>query len=82
MYLNHLDEYIQIILLYVYDIFITRSCSADIGSIKYSLHNAFSMSDLGLLKKFIGLEIEQYYAGIKVIQSKHDLYLLLNFKMD
>ena len=40
------------------------------------------MIDLGLLKQFIGLEIEQYEVGIKVKQKKYVADLLLNFKMD
>ena len=55
-------------MLYVDDIFITISFIDDIGSIKSSLHSDFSMTHLGLLKQFLGLEIEQSDAGIKVIQ--------------
>ena len=40
------------------------------------------MTDLGLLKRFLGLEIEQSDAGIKVSQPKYAAYLLLKFKMD
>ena len=40
------------------------------------------MIDLGLLRQFLGLEIEQYEARIKVIQPKYDQKLLLKFKMD
>ena len=65
VYFQHLDEYIQICFLYVDDIFIIGSCISEIGSIKHSLHNAFSMTNLGLLKQFLGLEIEQSDAGIK-----------------
>ena len=55
--------------IYVEDILITESCIADIGSIKSSLHNVFSMTDdLGLLKHIFGLEIEKFDEGIKVIQ--------------
>ena len=39
------------------------------------------MSDLGLLKKFLGLEIEKYEAGIKVNQPNYVVDLLLKFKM-
>ena len=39
------------------------------------------MTDLGLLKQFLGLEIEQSDAGIKVSQSKYVADLLLKFKM-
>ena len=68
VYFQYLDEYFMIILLYVDDIFITGSFIADISSIKSSLHNVFSMIDLGLLKQILGLQIEQFDAGTKVIQ--------------
>ena len=63
MYLRYLDDSIQIIVLYVDNISITESCIVDIGSIKSSFHNVFSMTNLGLLKQFLGLEIEKYDVG-------------------
>ena len=68
VYLKNLYDSILIIVLYVDDILMTGSWIVDICSIKSSLHNAFSMTDLGLLKQFLGLEIEKYDACIKVIQ--------------
>ena len=61
---------IIIIVLYVYDLLITGSTVASILAIKTALHNAFEMSDLGLLKQFLGLKIEQNYDGIMVTQYK------------
>ena len=46
-----------------------------------SLHNAFEMSDLGLLKQFLGLKIEQNSDGIMVTQYKYILELLFKFNM-
>ena len=40
------------------------------------------MTDLGLLRQFLGLEIEKSDAGIKVIQLKYAADMLLKFKMD
>ena len=71
MYLQNLYDSIQIIFLYVDDILITINCIVYIDSIKSLLHNAFSITNLGLLKQFIGLEIEQSDAGTMVIQSKY-----------
>ena len=45
---------------------ITGNTVASISVIKTALHNAFEMSDLGLLKQFMGLEIEQIIDGIMV----------------
>ena len=68
MYLKHLEYSIQIIIFYFYDRFISGSFIVDIGSIKSSLHNVFAMTGLGLLKKFLVLEIEKYDVGTKIIK--------------
>ena len=60
---------------------IIGSCTKEIGLIKSSLHSEFSMTDLGLLKQFLGLEIEQSEAGIKISQQKYVADRLLKFKM-
>ena len=64
-YFQHVGDVLKVILLYFDDILITDSCMKEIGSIKSSLHSEFSMTDLGLLKQFLGLEIEQYERGIR-----------------
>ena len=70
VYLKQHDGHIIIIVLYVYELLIIGSIVASISAIKTVLHNAFEMSDLGLLKQFLGLEIEQNSDGIMVTQSK------------
>src|SRR5882757_7206796 len=64
VYLQRHDGYLIIIVLYVDDLLITGCTVASISAINTALHNAFEMSDLGLLKQFLGLEIEQNYDGI------------------
>ena len=59
VYLQKRDGIFQVIVLFVDDLLIIGSCNTQIGSIKASLHNVFAMTDLGLLRKFLGLEIEQ-----------------------
>ena len=39
------------------------------------------MIDLGLLRQFLGLEIEKYERGIIMSQYKYDLDLIINFNM-
>ena len=48
---------------------------------KGAMNQAFSMTYLGLLSQFLGLEISQTKAGIKMHQSKYALDLLNKFKM-
>ena len=64
------DGHLIIIFLYFDDLLITGSTISSISAIKTALRNAFEMSDLGLLKQFLGLEIEQNYDGIMVTQYK------------
>ena len=64
VYLQQHDGILQVIFLYVDDIIITGCCTNSIGQIKNSLHSEFSMTGVGLLRQFLGLEIEQNGKGI------------------
>ena len=66
VYIQNYYGNLLIIVLYVDDILITGSTLASIAFIKTALHDAFEMSDLGLLKQFEGLEISQDFDGIMV----------------
>ena len=81
VYLQKRDGILQVIVLYVDDLLITGSCTNLIGQIKSSLHSEFSMTDLGLLRQFLGLEIEKNERGVKMIQPQYDSDLLNNFNM-
>ena len=48
------------------DLLITGSTLVLIAFVKTALHDAFEMSDLGLQRHFLGLEITQEYDGIMV----------------
>ena len=54
VYIQKYDGHFLIIVLYVDDLLITGSTSTSISFIKTALHDAFEMSDLGLLKKGFG----------------------------
>ena len=71
----------KVIVLYVDDLLIAGSYNSQIGSIKASLHSEFSMKDLGLLRQFLGLEIEKYERGIMLSQPKYASDMLNNFNM-
>ena len=57
VYLQQYEGHLIIIVLYVDDLLITESTFSSINFIKTTLHEAFDMSDLGLLRQFLGLEI-------------------------
>ena len=71
LYIQQFDGHFIIIVLYVDDLLITGSIVSSISSIKTALHNAFEMSDLGLLKQILGLEIEQNFDGISHLVQIH-----------
>ena len=64
MYLQKTGVNFQVIVLYFYDILIIGIFTNLIGQIKSSLHSEFAMTDLGLLRLFLGLEIEKNGKGI------------------
>ena len=59
VYIHKYYGHFIIIGLYVNDLLITGSTVASILDIKTALHNAFEMSDLGLLKQFLGIELRK-----------------------
>ena len=71
----------MIIVLYVDNLLIIGSSKDEIASLKGAMNQAFSMTNLGLLSQFLGLEIAQTKARIKVHQSKYALDLLNKFRM-
>ena len=55
VYLKHVGDLFQVIVFYFYDLLITFSFIKEIESIKSSLHSEFSMTNLELLRQFLGL---------------------------
>ena len=81
VYLQKYYGHLLISVLYVYYLFITSITLASISFIKTALHDAFEMSNLGLLKQLLGLEISQDFDGIMVTQYKYISDLLVKFNM-
>ena len=81
VYLKLIHGYLMIIVLYVDELLITGSLKKEFASLKDAMNHAFSMTNLGLLSQFLGLEIAQSQHGIKVHQSKYASYFLKKFSM-
>eukprot|EP00253_Pinus_taeda_P003537 PITA_03537 len=79
-FLKKIDS-LLIIVLYVDDLLITGSSASVITNIKTALHKQFSMTDMGLLNFFLGLEIHQRDSGITISQPKYARDLLARFHM-
>ena len=66
VYLKLIHDSLMIIFLYVDGLLITGSSKKENSSLKDAMNHAFSMTDLRLLRKFLGLEFSQSPHGIKV----------------
>eukprot|EP00253_Pinus_taeda_P004229 PITA_04229 len=75
------DDSLSLIVLHVDDLQMTRNLTSAIDSKKSTLHDRFSMTDLGLLHYFLGFEVSQSTLGIKMAQSKYASNLLVHFQM-
>lgn len=57
--------------VYVDDLIITGGNTGELKQFKEEMKNTFQMSDLGLLKYYLGLEVNQTEEGITVCQSAY-----------
>ena len=66
VYMKKKEGFLLLVVLYVDELIITSSYTIGLSSIKSALNKAFSMTDLGLLRQFIGLELSQNTLGIMI----------------
>ena len=71
---NELTLYVKyglIVSLYVDDLLVTGGDSESLLQFKAKMKKVFEMSDLGLMKYFLGMEIQQNKYGIFLSQKKY-----------
>ena len=66
IYIKRNDQYMIFVALYVDDLIIASSSSKMLHEVKCTLSERFEMTDMGLLKYFLGTEIDQDYSSGKV----------------
>ena len=71
-----------LIVLYVDDLLIPSSSVVGLRSIKSPLNKAFAITDLGLLRQFIGLKVSQKTSRIMISQSRYSSDMLKRFHME
>ena len=78
---NVFNDEVQIVLisLYVDDMIYTGNLKID--EFKVVMEKEFEMTDLGLMKYFLGIEVSQLESGMFISQSKYASDLLKRFKM-
>ncbi|KAH3899240.1 uncharacterized protein SCDLUD_004673 [Saccharomycodes ludwigii] len=74
---NNSDE--TFVALYVDDLLIAGSSSANVSKVKHYLSECFQMKDLGPASKFLGMNITQSPQGISVSLSDYISKLLVEF---
>ncbi|KAD6119247.1 hypothetical protein E3N88_10518 [Mikania micrantha] len=75
------DQDIMYVCLYVNDIVCTSSSRKLIHDFKEAMKAEFEMSDMGLLRYFLGLEVTQGKDGVFISQTQYALNLLKRFGM-
>eukprot|EP00253_Pinus_taeda_P019402 PITA_19402 len=81
LYIKENDGKIFIIVLYVDYLIFKRSDDFVITHFKQVMKNEFEMTDLGLLRCFLGIEVKQTENGIFFSQAKYVGDILERFKM-
>ncbi|KAM0042466.1 putative RNA-directed DNA polymerase, protein kinase RLK-Pelle-CrRLK1L-1 family [Helianthus debilis subsp. tardiflorus] len=81
LYVKHKSGNFIYVCLYVDDIICTSSSDALVAEFKEGMKKVFEMTDLGLLKYFLGLEVKQCDQGIFISQEKYASNLLIKFGM-
>ena len=81
LYIKETNGNVLIVVLYVDDLIFTGNNKALIGEFKEAMKNEFEMTDLGLLKYFLGIEVKQMHDGIFISQEKYAGQILERFKI-
>lgn len=81
VYIKKNDGKILIVVLYVDDLIFTSSDDFVIPDFKQVMKNEFEMTDLGLLRYFLGIEVKQTENGIFISQAEYVEEILERFNM-
>lgn len=81
LYIKEKNGNMLIVVLYVDDLIFTGNDNFLIGEFKEAMKNEFEMTDLGLLKYFLGIEVKQMHDGIFISQEKYARKILERIKM-
>ena len=82
LYVKRFNDDVLIISLYVDDLLVTGSNTMQVAEFKLNMMQVFEMTDLGLMKFFLGMEIMQNREEIFICQKKYSREILKKFQMD
>ncbi|XP_066365482.1 uncharacterized mitochondrial protein AtMg00810-like [Miscanthus floridulus] len=78
VYLRGAGDRRLVVGVYVDDLVITGGNNTDISKFKEEMRSTFQMTDLGLLRYYLGLEVSQTEVGITINQSAYAAKILEN----
>eukprot|EP00253_Pinus_taeda_P032989 PITA_32989 len=81
IYIKENDGKIIIVVLYVDDLIFTRNDASLIADFKAVMKSEFEMTDLGFLRYFLGIEVDQSENGVFISQDKYVEAVLKRFNM-
>lgn len=81
LYIKESEGKILIVILYEDDLIFICSDDFLIADFKQVMKSEFEMTDLGLLRCFLGIEVKQTGNGIFISQAKYVAEILKRFKM-
>ena len=81
LYIKVANRNVLIVVLYVDDLILTGNNKALIGELKKAIKNEVEMTNLGLLKYFLGTEVKKMHDGIFISQEKYARRILDRFKI-
>eukprot|EP00253_Pinus_taeda_P009234 PITA_09234 len=81
LYIKENDGKILIIVLYVDDLIFISNDASLIDDFKAVMKNEFEMTDLGFLRYFLGIEVDQSENGVFISQVKYVEVVLKRFNM-
>ncbi|XP_047339860.1 uncharacterized mitochondrial protein AtMg00810-like [Impatiens glandulifera] len=82
LYTKKSENDMMVVVLYVDDLIFTGSNTKLIEELKEIMKKEFEMTDLGLMKYFLGLDVKQSYVGICISQERYALEIFKKFKME
>lgn len=80
LYIKATDGKILIVVLYVDDLIFTKDDDCLIADFKQAMKDEFEMTNLGILRYFLGIEVKQMDDGIFISQEKYAHYILERFR--
>eukprot|EP00253_Pinus_taeda_P017055 PITA_17055 len=81
LYIKENDGKIIIVVLYVHDLIFTSNDASLIADFKEVMKSEFEMTDLGFLRYFLGIEVDQSENGVFISQDKYVEAVLKRFNM-